>query len=208
MTTTTPLRDIVCKVVVVGDGAVGKTCILAVYQQGKFPEKYIPTVFENFTSEISIGEKKISLALWDTAGQEDYDQLRPLSYPGTDCFLVCFSLVDRVSLDNIKAKWLPEIRKETGGVFKFLLIGTKTDLRTDEGQLEKLRAKNQQPVTKEEGEKIAQELGAKAYIECSALKNEGIKLIFDKAIKTALFDKATSTQQNSSTPKKSVCSIL
>lgn len=125
---------------------------------------FLTLVFENFTSEISIGEKKISLALWDTAGQEDYDQLRPLSYPGTDCFLVCFSLVDRVSLDNIKAKWLPEIRKETGGVFKFLLIGTKTDLRTDEGQLEKLRAKNQQPVTKEEGEKIAQELGAKAYI--------------------------------------------
>jgi Ras family protein A len=62
-------RELVCKVVVCGDGAVGKTCILAVYQKGTFPAKYVPTVFENFTSTISIGEKKISLGLWDTAGQ-------------------------------------------------------------------------------------------------------------------------------------------
>lgn len=56
-------REIVCKVVVVGDGAVGKTCIMAVYQKNEFPAKYVPTVFENYTSQITIGEKKISLGV-------------------------------------------------------------------------------------------------------------------------------------------------
>jgi len=48
--------------------------------------------------------KPISLGLWDTAGQEDYDRLRPLSYPQTDVFLICFSIVSRASFDNVKAK--------------------------------------------------------------------------------------------------------
>ena len=48
--------------------------------------------------------KPISLGLWDTAGQEDYDRLRPLSYPQTDVFLICFTIVSPPSFDNVKAK--------------------------------------------------------------------------------------------------------
>jgi hypothetical protein len=48
--------------------------------------------------------KTISLGLWDTAGQEDYDRLRPLSYPQTDVFLICFSLVSPPSFENVKTK--------------------------------------------------------------------------------------------------------
>ena len=53
---------------------------------------------------IPFGERKISATLWDTAGQEDYDKLRPLSYPGTDCFVLCFSISDPISMENIKGK--------------------------------------------------------------------------------------------------------
>lgn len=58
--------------------------------------------------------RPISLGLWDTAGQEDYDRLRPLSYPQTDVFLICFSIVSPPSFDNVKAKVLPSPSLSTG----------------------------------------------------------------------------------------------
>ena len=56
-----------------------------------------------------VDSKRISLSLWDTAGEEDFDRLRPLSYPQTDIFIACFSLVDRATLENVESKWLPEL---------------------------------------------------------------------------------------------------
>ena len=76
------------KLVVVGDGAVGKTCLLVSFSQGQFPEGYIPTVFETYIADIEIDDRPVELALWDTAGQEDFDRLRPISYPDTDVLLL------------------------------------------------------------------------------------------------------------------------
>lgn len=85
------------KLVIVGDGACGKTCLLIVFSKDQFPEVYVPTVFENYVADIEVDGKHVELALWDTAGQEDYDRLRPLSYPDTDVILMCFS-IDRLVL--------------------------------------------------------------------------------------------------------------
>ena len=79
------------KCVVVGDGAVGKTCLLWAYAKNEFPTDYVPTVFDNYSVKVPIGTETYHLGLFDTAGQEDYDDLRPLSYPQTDIFLVCYS---------------------------------------------------------------------------------------------------------------------
>lgn len=126
-----------------------------------------------------IGEDPYTLGLFDTAGQEDYDRLRPLSYPQTDVFLVCFSVTSPASFENVKEKWFPEVHHHCPGV-PCLIVGTQVDLRDDQGHLDKLARQKQRPITTEQGERLARELGAVKYVECSALTQRGLKNVFDE----------------------------
>jgi cell division control protein 42 len=113
-------------------------------------------------------------------GQEDYDRLRPLSYPQTDVFLVCFSVTSPASFENVKEKWFPEVHHHCPGV-PCLIVGTQIDLRDDSQVLEKLARQKQRPVATEMGDRLARELGAVKYVECSALTQKGLKNVFDEA---------------------------
>lgn len=171
------------KCVVVGDGAVGKTCLLISYTTNKFPSEYVPTVFDNYAVTVMIGGEPYTLGLFDTAGQEDYDRLRPLSYPQTDVFLVCFSVVNPSSYENVKEKWVPEILHHCQKT-PFLLVGTQIDLREETSTIDKLAKNKLKPITSEQGEKLAKELKAVKYVECSALtqvsESKQTKLIWDR----------------------------
>ena len=134
------------KCVVVGDGAVGKTCLLISYTTKAFPDDYIPTVFDNFSSNVMVDGKPISLGLWDTAGQEAHDRLRPLAYPQTDIFLVCFALDNPDSFENVRAKWYPELRHHCPAA-PIILVGTKADLRKDSKTIEQLRLRDLAPIS-------------------------------------------------------------
>lgn len=191
-------RDIKC--VVVGDGSVGKTCMLISYTTNSFPGEYVPTIFDNYTANVFVDGRPISLGLWDTAGQDDYDRLRPLSYPDTDVFLICFSLVNPNSFANVADKWSPEITHHAPGVPK-ILVGTKLDLRDNPAEIDRLRGRNQRPVTPAQGDAMRKKITAISYKECSALTQAGLKDIFDEAIKVVLFP----DQQKK---KKSKCTIL
>ncbi|BFZ03669.1 hypothetical protein BsWGS_06708 [Bradybaena similaris] len=144
--------------------------------------------------------KPINLGLWDTAGQEDYDRLRPLSYPQTDVFLICFSLISTTSFENVRAKWFPEVGHHCPST-PIILVGTKLDLREDKETIEKLREKKLSPITYPQGLAMAKEIGAVKYLECSALTQKGLKNVFDEAIRSYLLPKP---QQK----KKNKCRIL
>lgn len=173
-----PTDDTKIKLVVVGDGAVGKTCLLVVFSRNMFPEDYVPTVFENFTHVTQCAGKEVSLHLWDTAGQEEYDRLRPLSYPATDIAVLCYSTVSRNTYQSISTKWAPEIRHYLPGM-PTLLVGLKTDLR-DSGQKDP-HAVEFEPIPASEGEELAKKIGAR-YLEASSKENKGVKEVFETAI--------------------------
>lgn len=140
----------------------------------------------------------ISLGLWDTAGQEDYDRLRPLSYPQTDVFLICFSIGSPPSYDNVAAKWFPEINHHAPGV-PIILVGTKMDLREEKETKIRLQQMNMDVVSYEQGLAKAKEIGATKYMECSALTQRNLKSVFDEAIRAVLAPKSTNEGKKSRT---------
>lgn len=182
--------------VIIGDGAVGKTSLLVSYSMRRFPTGkfvvtcatsrvgkhnethltdpqcnagYVPTVFDNFEAVCKHDGKEYLLALWDTAGQEEYDHLRPISYPETDLFIMCFSLTSETSLTHLKQKWCPEIAKHAPSV-PFIVVGTKSDLRDSDKAVSK---------SVEELESFARDLGAFAYVESSALNMVNVDRVFE-----------------------------
>jgi len=187
---------------------------LIVFSKGTFPEVYVPTVFENYVADVEVDGKHVELALWDTAGQEDYDRLRPLSYPDSHVILICFAVDSPDSLDNVQEKvcfclshsslspfhgplcltllinflllqWISEVMHFCSGL-PIILVGCKKDLRRDPRVIEELRKTSQRPVTPEEGMAVAQKIGAKHYLECSAKSGEGVREVFQYATRAAL----------------------
>ncbi|CAG8545666.1 6492_t:CDS:2 [Scutellospora calospora] len=211
------------KLVIVGDGACGKTSLLSVFTLGYFPTDYvstdakmllefiflchfvhhpsfrfslggsslitqtcnIPTVFDNRVTEIKIDGKPVQLALWDTAGQEEYERLRPLSYSKAHVILIAFSVDLPDSLENVADKWIGEVTSHCPNI-PIILVGLKKDLRENESTIAEMQKKGISFVSPKEGEMMADQIGAKKYLECSALTGENVDNIFEAASRAAL----------------------
>jgi len=172
------------KLVVVGEGAVGKTSLLISFATNEFPAgEYVPTVFENYTTKKKINNETILLHLWDTAGQEEYDRLRPLSYPGADVVLLCLSTVSQASYDAIRDKWAPEVNHYLPDI-PHILVGTKIDLR--DMQHPDPNSGKFEPVTPEAGDAMAKQIKAAKYLEVSAKTKTGLDAVFQHAIDLVL----------------------
>nr|KYP38592.1 Rac-like GTP-binding protein ARAC6 [Cajanus cajan] len=221
------------KCVTVGDGAVGKTCLLISYTSNTFPTDYVPTVFDNFSANVVVNGATVNLGLWDTAGQEDYNRLRPLSYRGADVFILAFSLISKASYENVSKKWIPELKHYAPGV-PIILVGTKLVYKNAKGlnyqtqlcQLgftkclsnvkhvfRNLRDDKQffidhpgaVPITNVQGEELKKLINAPAYIECSSKSQENVKAVFDAAIRVVLQPPKQKKKKNKA---QKACSIL
>eukprot|EP01103_Thecamoeba_quadrilineata_P014602 TRINITY_DN4396_c0_g1_i1.p1 TRINITY_DN4396_c0_g1~~TRINITY_DN4396_c0_g1_i1.p1 ORF type:complete len:187 (+),score=22.32 TRINITY_DN4396_c0_g1_i1:50-610(+) len=171
------------KLVVVGDGNVGKTSLLMTFANHKFPEEdSIPTIFENYVVNFKTGNNMTELDLWDTGGTSEYSRLRPIAYANANVLVICFVVVNPISYENVTSKWYPEVMHYLSEV-PIILVGTKVDLRKDEKILELLRQSNQQPVTHSQGQELARKIKAVKYLECSARTQENLKTVFEEALK-------------------------
>ena len=123
-----------------------------------------------------------------------YDHIRPLSYPNANVFLICFSVDSPTSLENVKYKWVPEVRKHRPGA-PIILVGTKADLRSATGKAREL-------ISLEVAEQESKAVRAIKYMECSAMKNENVKEVFEEALYNGLFPPEVKTD------KKKSCTLL
>jgi len=199
------------KLVVVGDGAVGKTSLLMCRANNGMVPAELPTVFDNYSFDLEMsrrpGKKSSStspsffaMGLWDTAGSADYDKLRPLSYPRTDVFLCCFSVVSPPSFEAVQQKWVPELRHHCPNV-PILLVGTKSDLRQDEDAISKLKEKRLNPIETKQANECVRELGLCGYIEVSVVSLSNIQEVFEEAVLAVI------TPRNTSDTKETRCII-
>ncbi|CDS12665.1 hypothetical protein LRAMOSA04851 [Lichtheimia ramosa] len=187
------------KLVVVGDGACGKTSLLLFFNNRQFHTAHIPTVFENTVKDFEVDGQHVELALYDTAGQEDYDRLRPLAYPDTHVVLICFSVDIPDSLDNVKEKWVPEILEHCPNV-PYLLVACKKDARDDPDVVSRLASMSETPITYEQGLEMSSKISATGYVECSAKTGENVDDVFTQAVRA--------TAETDGKKKKEKCLVM
>ncbi|KAF1403428.1 Rho-related GTP-binding protein RhoF, partial [Spheniscus magellanicus] len=177
------------KAVVVGDGSCGKTSLLVAFARGDFPKVVASlspgTSAPKFTASLQVGGKPVKIHLWDTAGQEDYDRLRPLSSLDANVVLICFDVTNPNSYNNILTKWYLEVTHFCKGV-PVLLVGCKTDLRRDREVLRKRQEGRLEPVSYQQAKAMARQVHTVSYLECSARYQENVGDIFAEACSAAL----------------------
>ena len=150
----------------VGDRCVGKTSLLLTYSQNKFPEGTAPTVIDAYTGMTTHKGDDVRLEVYDTAGQDDFARVRPISYNNSSVFIVCFSLINEDSLENACTKWFKEV-KQLGPKCPLILVGTKSDMR-DEFLNSGTPSKQKMAITYTQGLSMAKKHNFSAYYECSA----------------------------------------
>lgn len=172
------------KVVIVGDSGCGKTSLFSSYIRGSFPQTYEPTIFENHRTFVHNIQNNdiLSADLWDTAGQEEYERLRRLSYQDADVVIVAYSVDAPESLPNIHEVWAPEVLTYSPHA-SIILVGLKDDM------VHKTNVNN--------AYHIAQSIGAVAHIACSSIQMKNVNEIFNCVFNTA-YNKAKMKKHHAS----------
>ncbi|XP_059162208.1 cdc42 homolog [Physella acuta] len=160
-----------------GDGMIGKTSLTLSYSTNHFNDEYTATMLDSYEVAVHNDGQHFILSVQDTAGQSDFEDLRTLTYKDSEVLVLCFSVCDRDSFNNIFTSWIPEIKRHTRRRRPIILVGTQTDMRT--GCLDS-------EVTQEEGRAMAKLVGAVTYVECSAKNRSGLHDVFCNVLGIAM----------------------
>ena len=169
------------KVILAGEGSVGKTSLRRRFMGDKFQKAYAMTIGADFSvKKLEIQGHDISFSIWDLAGQSHFKAVRPAFYKGAQAAIVVFSTVERASFIAVP-NWVNEVWTYTNKQIPMLLVGNKIDLRA---QFINRPAFRDTIVTTEEGEEYAKKLSQSAgheiqYIETSALTGENVNKMFE-----------------------------
>lgn len=165
------------KITLIGTGSTGKSCLLEVFKRDNFPTDYIPTIVDNFVKTIYVDGKELNLAMWDTAGQENYSSVRTISYSNSEIIMICYSIGDKTTLKDVAKIWAPEARNYCVDA-DVLLVGLKKDLRDEAASADILEG----PIASvEAGRAMAEEIKALDFLECSARTRENVHGVFEAA---------------------------
>ena len=197
-----------------GDGGIGKTCLVMTYLTGKFPTEYVPTSYSPAESIVKVegerGEAKVvSINVVDTAGREEYPRLIQLQYPMVDLFILAFALDSPTSFANTSQRWMPDIRHSSQA--PVVLVGTKLDVRNRWESLDRRPAhlsNSSPPIRADQGLKLAKQIGALAYFECSAAEMIGVEKIFQESICLLSSSSSSSVPPKPNKSSKSNCTLL
>jgi small GTP-binding protein len=182
------------KAVVVGDAAVGKTCLLQAVLQLEANQNNNNANQNHYITTMRADGKDITFNLYDTSGQDESDRSRMNVYDGTDIFLLCFSIISPYSFENIRTKWIPEITRYAAGK-PIILVGCKQDLRTDPDALERLSERQLAPVSFDQGFKMKGEINARCYIETSSFDPVKIHQLIENILDVFLPSKKKSKKK-------------
>ncbi|XP_070185262.1 ras-related protein Rab-37-like isoform X2 [Littorina saxatilis] len=162
----TEIYDMCCKVMLIGDSGVGKTCLLVRFKDGTFLSgSFISTVGIDFRNKVvEVDGAKVKLQIWDTAGQERFRSITHAYYRDAHALLLLYDVTNKASFDNIRA-WLAEINEYAQEDVVIMLLGNKCDSAAE------------RVIRKEDGERLAREYGV-AFMETSAKTGVNVDLAF------------------------------
>lgn len=179
-----------------GDRSVGKSAVVITHSSGQFPEGYIPNYFDNYPMHLMVDEKPYQLTVCEAICRDEYDRVRPQTYPDTDVFLILYSSVHPASFEKVRQKWYPEVTFHCPNT-PIVLVATKIDIRE---QMSKSTLNlSESLITYEQGFALSKEIGASKFIECSAATQQGLKDCFEECIRASLAPKPW---------KKKSCTLL
>lgn len=165
--------------IIVGDGMVGKTCLAKKFCGQEIADNYVATIMDTFTGTVSAYGQKYTINIKDTAGQFEDSEMREMVYKESNVCVICYSVLDRDSMESVKSLWVPEIKNFSKKV-PIVLVATQSDLREKD---------NTDHIDRAEGLKLAKELGIEQFVETSSFKNDGVKEAFETVVKALVMNK-------------------